>query len=317
MYKNIFKLACIPLVLGMFILPNVAAANNGNSYGNGKAHQNQMNPYHQSNLVHEYKVKKDKNYYYAPQDQQVAYLYAIIAQLQAQLAVLQANRPNSYPYTNGSYSNTRDISRVLTGGVEVRDNDSAWFDGKVLFARDAEARVWFEYGTNTNLPYSTASIGIEGDSRETEEFELEANNLDDNTLYYYRLVAEDEDGNYVEGVIKSFRFDGRNNDDDDDDDDDNDDDNNDNDWSLEVEDDSYETGDSIRVEYEVEDEDNNNYIGLYEVGDDDNDYITRVFVDDEEGTVTFRVNNEGEYEFRLFDEDEDEQATSDEFEVED
>ena len=303
MYKNIFKLACIPLVVSMFVLPASASAES-------KAHQNQMNPNHQSNLVHQYKVKKNNNYYYAPQDQQVAYLYAIIAQLQVQLAVLQANRPGSYPYTNAGYASTRDISRVLTGGVEVRDNDSAWFDGEVIFARSAEARVWFEYGTNTNLSYSTASITVDGDARETQEFELEATNLDDNNLYYYRLVVEDEDGKYVEGVIKSFRFDGRNNDDNDNDND------NDNDWSLEVDDDTYETGDNVRVKYEVEDEDNNNWIGLYEVGDNDNSYITRTYVDDEEGTITFRINTEGEYEFRLFDEDGDEQATSDEFEVE-
>ena len=309
MYKNIFKLACIPLVVSMFVLPATASAES-------KAHQNQMNPNHQSNLVHQYKVKKNNNYYYAPQDQQVAYLYAIIAQLQAQLATLQANRPNSYPYTNAGYASTRDISRVLTGGVEADDtDDSVWFDGEVMFARDAEARVWFEYGTNTNLPYSTASITIDGDARETQEFELEATNLADNNVYYYRLVAQDEDGKYVEGVMKSFRFDGRNTGDDDDNNNNND--NNDNDWSLEVDDDTYETGDNVRVKYEVENEDNKNWIGLYEIGDNDNSYITRTYVDDEEGSVTFRINTEGEYEFRLFDEDGDEQATSDEFEVED
>ncbi|MES2749332.1 MAG: hypothetical protein V4606_02985 [Patescibacteria group bacterium] len=304
MNKYIFTLACIPLVLGMVIIPNAALADNSKSYGNGKAHQNQMNPYHQSNLVKQNKNKY--NYYYASQDQQVAQLYALLAQLQAQLAALQGNIPN---YQGGN-SSTRDISRVITGGVEAdEDDNSVWFDGEVVFARDAEARVWFEYGTNTNMPYSTASISIDGDARETQEFELEATNLDDDGTYYYRLVAEDEDGDYAEGVIKSFRFDSRNDDDDDDDDN--------NDWSLEIDDDMYETGDNVRVDYEVEDEDNDNWIGLYETGDNDDDYISRVYVDDEEGYVNFRVNNEGEYEFRLFDEDDDEQATSDEFEVED
>ncbi len=303
MYKNIFKLACIPLILGMFVLPTQAMANN--SYGNGKAHQNQMNSYHQSNLVKQYKDKKNKNnYYYVPQDQQVAQLYALLAQLQIQLAALQS-RSGSYPYTNGSYSSTRDISRVVTGGVESDDDDSVEMDGSVAFVRDTEARVWFEYGLTTNLPYSTESVEIDGEAGDTENFEIEATDLDDNKIYYYRAVAEDDNGNYAEGVIKSFRFDNRDNDDDD------------NDWSLDVDDDNYETGDNVRVDYEVEDEDNDNWIGLYEVGDNNNSYITRAYVDDEEGYVTFRINTEGEYEFRLFDEDGDKQATSDEFEVED
>lgn len=300
MYKNIFKIACIPLLFSMFVLP-------ANVMASGKAHQNQMNPYHQSNLVHQYKVKKNHAYYYAPQDQQIAYLYAIIAQLQAQLAFLQANRPVTYPYTSGGNTSTREISRVVTGSVEADDSDSVSMEGKITFARDTKARVWFEYGASTNLPYSTESVEIDGDDGDTEDFELTATDLDDNKTYYYRAVAKDSSGSFAEGVIKSFRFDSRNNNDND----------NDEDWSLELDDNRYETGDIVRVEYTVEDENNDNYIALFEVGDDDDDYISRIFINDEEGSVTFRINNEGEYEFRLFDEDEDVQAESDEFEVED
>ena len=187
-------------------------------------------------------------------------------------------------------------------------------EGEVTFKRDTDVSAWFEYGTNTNLSYSTESIKITGDDGDTEDFEITVPDLDDNKTYYYRAVVEDSNGRFAEGVIKTFRFDGRNSDDD------NDDDNNDDydeDWSLEVEDDNYETGDSVRVDYEVENEDDNNWIGLYEVGDRDSDYIAFKYVRDDEGYVTFRINREGEYEFRLFDEDDDKVAESDEFEVED
>jgi hypothetical protein len=302
MYKYIFAFIFIPMLCVSLAVPAQAdhGNGNGNHNNNGKAHFNQLNRYNQSNLVYQYNTSSVE----------LARLYALIAQLQAQLAILQANNPVVYPPYNGGNQSSSEITRVVTGSVNGDGDDSVEFDGSVTFRRDSEARVWFEYGTNTKLAYSTESIEINGDAGDTEDFEIIASDLDDNDTYYFRAVAEDDNGRYVEGVVKSFRFDGRNNDDDDDND-------NDGDWSLEVEDDYYETGDTVRVDYEVEDEDSQNWIGLYEVGDDDNDYITYKYVKDEEGYVTFRINTEGEYEFRLFDEDDDDQATSDEFEVED
>ena len=298
MYKNIFKIACIPLLFSILVLPASAA---------GKAHQNQMNPNHQSNLVHQY---KQNGYYYAPQDQQIAYLYSMIAQLQAELALLKSSHAGSYPYTSGSNTATREISRIVTGGVDEDNNDSVVMDGEVTFARDTEARVWFEYGTNTNLSYSTESVEVNGDRGDTEDFELTASDLDDNKTYYYRAVAEDTNGNYAEGVIKSFRFDGRSSN--------NNNDNNNDDWSLDVADDSYDTGDTVRVDYTVDDQNNKNWIGLYEVGDSDKNYVSLKYIKDDEGSVSFRINNDGEYEFRLFSDNTfDKQATSDGFEVND
>ena len=296
MYKYIFSFIFVPLLCLALAMPAQASHGNGNGNhnNNGKAHFNQLNPYHQSNLVYQYNTSSVE----------LTRLYALIAQLQAQLAALQGYNP-IYPPYNGGNQSSNEISRVVTGSVSGDGDDSVEFDGSVTFRRDSEARVWFEYGTTNKLSYSTESIEIDGDAGDTEDFEISATDLDDNKVYYYRAVAEDDDGRYIEGVVKSFRFDGRNDDDDDDDD-------NDNDWSLDVDDDSYETG-----EYEVGDEDNDNYIALFEAGDDDDDYISRIFVDDEDGYVTFRIYNEGEYEFRLFDEDEDVQAESDEIEVED
>jgi len=246
------------------------------------------------------------------QQQQISYLYALIAQLQLQLAALQTYNP-SYPnYNSTRNTSSNEISRVVTGRVDAAGNDSVSMEGEVTFRRDTDARVWFEYGVNTNLSYSTKSIEIRGDEGDTEDFEITATDFD-NRVYYYRAVAEDDNGRYVEGVVKSFRFDGRNNYDDDWDDWDD----IDNDWSLDVDNDYYETGDTVSVDYTVEDEDDRNWVGLYEVGARDSNYVAFKYVRDDEGSVSFRINNEGEYEFRLFDSDGDQVAESDEFEVED
>ncbi len=308
MYKYIFSFIFVPVLCLTLALP-VSADNNGNGKGHG--YGNTEKSYY-SNAQNYY--WPNTNYQYQSQSDQLAKLYALIAQLQAQLAALQANSPVYYPpYNNGNSQSSNEIAKVVTGSVDGDGNDSVNMEGEITFRRDTDARVWFEYGTNTKLSYSTESISISGDSGDTEDFDITVSDLDDNQTYYYRAVAKDDNGRYVEGVVKSFRFDGSNNNDDDDDDDND----NNGDWSLDVDDDIYETGDLVRVDYEVGDEDDKNWIGLFETGDDDDEYITYKYVTDEDGYVTFRINNDGEYEFRLFDEDSDLQAESDEFEVED
>lgn len=278
MKKYIFSFILVPVLFVAFVTPAYATSNSVQYYQTGS------------------------------QQQQIAYLYALVAQLQAQLAALQG-----YPvYTNGGTSSSNEITRVVTGSVDSDGDDSVTMEGEITFRRESEARVWFEYGTSNKLSYSTQSQTIDGDSGDTEDFDLIATDLNDNKTYYYRAVAEDKNGRYVEGAIKSFKFDGRNDDNDDRDDNDT----NNGDWSLEVDDDTYQTGDSVRVDYEVDDTDNDNWIGLYKVGARDSNYLAFKYVKDDEGYVSFKINNDGEYEFRLFDADDDKVATSDEFEVE-
>lgn len=284
MYKYIFSFIFIPILFVALATPAMASSNTR---------------YYANN---------------ANQQQQIANLYALIAQLQAQLAALQSYNPViNPPYQSGVTQSSSEITRVVTGSVDGDGDDAATMEGEVTFRRDGEARVWFEYGTNTNLSYSTESLELDGDAGDTEDFEITALDLGGNKTYYYRAVAQDDNGRYVEGSIKSFRFDGRNNDDDDDDDDND----SDNDWSLEVDDDYYESGDTVRVDYEVEDKDSDNWIGLYKVGARDANYLAYKYISKSEGYVTFRIYDEGEYEFRMFDQDDDQVAESDEFEVED
>ena len=136
----------------------------------------------------------------AANQQQIAYLYAMVAQLQAQLNALLA--------LNGGASATNNVS-VQTDGVSVVDNEYIEINGRVTFKEDGDARVWFEYGLTNALSYSTESEDISNkDRNDSVSFSLIAPDLSNNTVYYYRAVAEGDDGRFAEGVIKSFKFDG-------------------------------------------------------------------------------------------------------------
>lgn len=148
--------------------------------------------------------------------QQIAALYAQIAVLQAQLLALQQ--------ANGGIGGAKSTTylAVETQGVNVVDREFVEMDGRVTFKRSDDARVWFEYGESYALSYSTPSELIKNKrSGDTVSFSLIAPDLDNNTIYYYRAVAEGEDGKFAEGTIKSFRYDGRSGSSNDDDDDNN------------------------------------------------------------------------------------------------
>ena len=138
-------------------------------------------------------------YYQTPaQQQQIAYLYAVIAQLQAQLNALNAQ--------TGSVSNNAAIETV---GVSDAYGDSVEFTGRVTFKQSGNVSVWFEYGLTTALNYSTIAQTI--NSRSTGSavtFTTVAPDFNTSQTYYYRAVVKGSDGRYTEGTIKSFRYTG-------------------------------------------------------------------------------------------------------------
>jgi hypothetical protein len=67
--------------------------------------------------------------------------------------------------------------------------------------------VYFEYGTNrNNLNEETDSQIIE-DEDDRVTFDEDIDDLNDNDVYYFRAVAEDEDNDRDYGAIYSFRTD--------------------------------------------------------------------------------------------------------------
>ena len=138
-------------------------------------------------------------YYQTPaQQQQIAYLYAVIAQLQAQLNALNAQ--------TGTASNSGSVETV---SVNDADGDAVEFTGRLTFTHSGSVSAWFEYGLTTNLTYSTVAQSIS--SRSTGSvvtFSATAPDFDTAKTYYYRAVVKGTDGRYIEGAIKSFRYDG-------------------------------------------------------------------------------------------------------------
>jgi len=275
-------------------------------------------------------------YQTAAQQQQIAYLYSVIAQLQAQLATLQPSAtyytaPSPYSYLS-SVTNTSNYITVETGGVTSGGNNYVTLEGTISFRQNSAARVWFEYGTNYNLQSSSYSLDISRSySRTSYSFSLPTIELSSNTTYYYRAVAEDEHGRVVEGTIRSFvtenhynysynyhnSYDCSNNDfrcwsD-------YNDYNYNNDYILDVSNRTYYRGDDVTVSYEIpyDEHDSNNWIGLYRIGDSNSNYRSKKSLNrNTSGDIDFTINSTGDYELRLFvDSNSHEVATSREFTV--
>ncbi|MCB9815989.1 hypothetical protein H6786_01215 [Candidatus Nomurabacteria bacterium] len=134
------------------------------------------------------------NRFYGLQDQNllslISYLQELIRQLESQV---------------GENSNVQVTTR---SAVDV-DEDTATLRGHVYLGNADEAEVYFKYGTSrTDLDEETDHQTI--DENDSTYFEEDIDDLDDNTLYYFRAVAEDEDGDEDYGVIYSFRTDDSN-----------------------------------------------------------------------------------------------------------
>lgn len=156
--------------------------------------------------------------YYNQNQAQINYLYTLIAQLQAQLnAISGTTGYPTYPNTNDNSTATNYVS-VQTVGVTASNREKIELEGQITFKRDGDARVWFEYAQTKSLNYSSISYEIKNkDNGDRFNFAISIPDLQTNRVYYYRAVAEGEDGRYAEGAIKSFRYEGKydNNDDED------------------------------------------------------------------------------------------------------
>lgn len=112
---------------------------------------------------------------------------------------------NTWREDHGTYDScnqdTTQVS-VVTRSATTIDTDSATLRGKVNLDEGEVATVWFEYGTeSSDLSSDTTSMELEyGD---TAYFSKTISDLDSNTRYYFRSVAENED-NVVYGSTFNF-----------------------------------------------------------------------------------------------------------------
>ena len=149
---------------------------------------------------------------------QIAELQAAIMRLQAQLDALQGN--------NGGWNNSG--SGVVTTGTAVhRGSGDVDFRGSAR-PGSTQSKVWFEFGPNRSLSYSTPKLSLGNSSNNTRNFTGYAYDLNSGT-YYYRAVLEDRRGETYEGSVLSINVGGSSYNDYDDDWYDNDDDWNDDD----------------------------------------------------------------------------------------
>jgi hypothetical protein len=93
--------------------------------------------------------------------------------------------------------------QVVTRSATSIDTDDATLRGKVHLDEDETATVWFEYGTSaTNLNSDTNELTIEHE--DDPNFSIEVDDLSADTRYYFRAVAEDEDGEKEYGYVLYF-----------------------------------------------------------------------------------------------------------------
>lgn len=126
-------------------------------------------------------------------DNYIAYLLELIKQLEA----LRAD----------GYYNRNDGGFDITTRTAVDvDETEATLRGRMDFGDEDELTVWFEYGSaRTNLNQDSTKETY--DDSDNENFEIDIADLDDNRRYYFRAVAEDEDGDKKYGMILSFSTD--------------------------------------------------------------------------------------------------------------
>lgn len=153
---------------------------------------------------------------YQPQtvEQQIAYLYGLIAQLQAQLQMMRTHQyagvntyyqtvsPYGYSSARGSYRielDTLSAANVEEEEAELRANID--LDGA------SYANGWFEYGESGGMDERTTAIQITNRGDDTRSYTRIVDDLDDDTRYWYRAVAEGPDGRRVYGEIRSFTTD--------------------------------------------------------------------------------------------------------------
>lgn len=240
---------------------------------------------------------------YQPQtvEEMIAYLYGIIAQLQAQLDARTGGGSDS-GNSSGSGStvrpgggNSRSLDVDTLSADDIRD-DEADLRGRIDLNGNDYAYTWFEYGEDDDdLDDRTVRRRVTDTTGDRQSVRINLDDLDEDERYYYRLVGENESGDEFFGRIRDFRTD--------DDRRSSDRNSSNGDFELEVDDTSIDFGDTVEVDWEIPDEDvgTSNWIGLYREDADNRNMLMWTYLErDDRGTEEFQIQQRGEFEFRLF-----------------
>lgn len=244
---------------------------------------------------------------YRPQTVQemIAYLYGIIAQLQAELYARQGASSSDIGVAQPG-SSSSDIEIETLSAADIQE-DEADLRGRFDLNREDYVTVWFEYGQDRDLDERTSKHRVTDSRGDVQTFTINVDDLEEDEKYYFRAVGEGPDGDREYGDIRTFTTD------------ENGGSSSSGDFELSVSDTQIDEGDEVEVDWEVPSRDAGarNWIGLYERDDDNEDYIQWKYIDnDTDGTVEFTINDAGTYEFRLFlDNSYDDQVTSARIEV--
>jgi hypothetical protein len=149
-----------------------------------------------------------QTYYTSSQASQIATLQALIAQLQAQLALMNGGQTYYQPSTPAYSYGNGDVT-VTTGAVNNNTYGNVSFTGTARFSRSNAAKVWFEYGPTAYLTYSTPAADVNQYSG-TKTFTMFADAVLPGTLTYYRAAASDNYGRVSYGETRSFVANGYN-----------------------------------------------------------------------------------------------------------
>ncbi len=224
----------------------------------------------------------------------ISYLYGQVMILKEILALRLAEENSNATMQSSSRTSSRDAEiDIDTLSARNVEEDEADLQLRVDFDDTQRATVWFEYGEDKDdfdertSKYSLTKTGDDGDT-----IRISVRGLDEDEKYYYQAVGEDNEGNRTYGSIRSFTTE-----------EDDDDDDGDGDFDISVDDRTIDEGDEIRVDWEVPDDDasSQNWIGLFEYGDGNYDYVEWTYIDDDDsGRVYFTIDDEGDYDVRLF-----------------
>lgn len=93
---------------------------------------------------------------------------------------------------------------IVTGNAKDINENRATLRATITFKKESFAYVWFLYGEEPNDLYMKTSenIALKTNGRYSSKT---ITRLDSNTIYYYRVVAQDRNGNLAYGKIKSLK----------------------------------------------------------------------------------------------------------------